>query len=785
MSPTLDDAKSNKLGTFSGVFTPSMLTIFGVVLFMRANFVIGEAGIIGATLILLVAEAIILLTSFSICAISTNMQIRGGGAYFMISRVLGPTYGGTIGLTLYIAQSLTVVFAVIGFTEAMFSTFPAIPSYFFVPFALITLATLATLATIVYIGANWATKAQFMIMILLAVTVMFMLGGALLNFKVERFRANLQPPAVQAPIGDHVKETQKVADRQIEHLVTDIRHEPRFIATKDLLGYIKYLQEKGTYTFWILFAIYFPAVTGILTGVNMSGDLKDPAKSIPRGTMLAVLIGGVVYFLQIILCGGAFEQHSMIDRPFGILTQNALWGAGFLIVAGMACSSLSSGIGDLMGSPRVLQAVARDRILPILSIFKKGTSDGDEPRRALLLTVMLQVIVIIVIGSLGGGGKALNMIATIVSMLYLWTYGMINIAAFVEKASNNPSFRPTFKYFHWSIALLGAIGCAIAAVMINYAAAIAATLVVITIQAILKRRMLESSFGNALRGYYFQKVRANLIHLLRLPEDDRSWRPTIFALIGQKQNWEPLVTYATWLDNARGIVRTGHVMIGDVAEVNLQRRQRIEEIEEFSQNLDLPIFPMVAVAPTLSEGISILFQAESVRPIRRNLAMFGWGPTVQSFIPQIHWAVHDDLSFLAIKSPVMPDPNKDKRIDLWWADFSPGRLTTGETNHSDYKGPSLSLLLSHLLTRNWEWHHSQLRVIVPVENAEAMDAATQEMNRYIADARLDAEVISVVADGTKQEMLQKHSADADCIFINIGLPAATGDFQQWSKSSTK
>ena len=543
------DLDSNKFGTFSGVLTPSLLTIFGVVLFMRANFVVGEAGILGALLILVIGEVIILLTSLSICAISTNMKIRGGGAYFMISRVLGPTYGGTIGLALYVAQSLVVVFGVIGFTEAMLSTYPSLGEHSFLPIAL---GTLCVLVTIVFAGARWATKAQFLILILLGFSIAFMLGGAAVRFDAKRFEANLMPPALHTPVDDDI-EKQKKVNRQLDKLVDDIQGESDFVAKGELLRYIEYLQNKGTYTFWMLFAIYFPAVTGILTGVNMSGDLKDPGKSIARGTLISLVIGVVVYGAQIILSGGAYDRNSMIDHPFSTLRNNALFGMGFLIVAGMACSSLSSAIGDLMGSPRVLQAVARDRILPAIGLFKKGSARHDEPRNALVFTFLFQIVVTIVIVVTGGTGSALNLIAMVVSMFYLWTYGMINVAAFVERASNNPSFRPKFRYFHWGTALLGAISCVFAAVMINFAAAIIATLAVLFVQGLLKRRRLESAFGNSLRGYYFEKVRENLIHLLRIPEDNVNWRPTIFVLIGRPERWETLITYATWLDNARAL----------------------------------------------------------------------------------------------------------------------------------------------------------------------------------------------------------------------------------------
>ena len=749
-----NEAKSPGLSTFAGVFTPSMLTIFGVVLFMRSTFVIGEGGILSALIILFVAEIIIFFTALSICAISSNMKIRGGGAYFIISRVLGPNFGGTIGLALYVAQALTVVFAVVGFTEALFSTFSSIPSVFFLPIALVTLYAVAV---IVYVGSQWATKAQYIIMMILFVAIAFMLIGTASKFSVSRFKDNFSAPAVHTPLDKDTKTKEKMDQdrRKLERLVEDIRFESDLEAEYELTRFVRSLVRNNSYSFWVLFAIYFPAVTGILTGVNMSGDLKNPAKSIPRGTMIALGIGMAVYFVQIILCGGAFERTDLIERPFGILQSNAFLGFGFIVVAGMFSSSLSSGIGDLMGSPRVLQAVARDRIMPILYFFGKGSGNMDEPRRALGATLLIQTVVLVCVAGFGGAKSALDMIATVVAMFYLWTYGMINVAAFVETASHNPSFRPTFKYFHWSTALLGAIGCAIAAVMINFFAAIIATLIVLIVHGVLRRRMLESHFGNAMRGFFFERVRSNLIRLLRLPEDNRNWRPTIFVFIGNPQTWETLVTYAVWLDNACGIVRVGHVMLGDVSVISTDRRLRINQIEKFSREQDFTVFPMVSVAESVPQGLSILLQSESVRPIRPNLAMFGWGPSVREFISHVHWAVRDDLSFIAIKADELPDPEKVKRVDLWW--------------HSHHAS-SLSLLMAHLLCQNWEWHHAKIRIIMPVKKDAKKTALADAATKLLEDARLEAEVLPVSMEEMDACMLHEYSGDADCIFINVDLP---------------
>ena len=238
----------NRFGTFAGVFTPAILTILGVIMFMRANFVVGQAGVLGALSILVIAKSITLTTSLSIAAISTNMRVRGGGFYFLISRVLGAEFGGAIGIALFFALALSVPFYILGFAEALVRSYPLLVPYFQV----ITLGTALVLFALVFSGAGWAIKIQFVIMAFLFLAIIAFLGGAFQHFSFATLQQNLDP--AYAPVDPQ--------DRMA----------PLF-------------------SYWVVFAIYFPAVTGIAAGVNMSGDLKDPGHSIPRGTLAAVGVG--------------------------------------------------------------------------------------------------------------------------------------------------------------------------------------------------------------------------------------------------------------------------------------------------------------------------------------------------------------------------------------------------------------------------------------------------------------------------------------------------------------
>ena len=298
---TCSDIVPNKLGAFGGVFTPSILTILGVIMFMRAGYVIGEAGIFHALLILFLAKSITVLTSLSISAVSTNTPVAGGGAYFLISRALGPEFGGAIGLALFSAQAISVPFYILGFTEALIRTFPGLATHFQV----IALVTTALLFCVSYVGAKWAIKMQYLIMTILGLSILVFLGGAAAHFKKDLFLQNWAA------------------------------------------GY-----PNTSMSFWVIFAIYFPAVTGIMAGVNMSGDLKNPGRAIPLGTLAAVGVGFFIYVAQIILCCGAQTPWQLLDASFETLRNQALFGAGFVVVAGVFAATLSSALGSFLGAPK-------------------------------------------------------------------------------------------------------------------------------------------------------------------------------------------------------------------------------------------------------------------------------------------------------------------------------------------------------------------------------------------------------------------------------------------------
>ncbi len=712
--PSKQDTTRNRFGTFGGVFTPAILTILGVIMFMRANFVIGQAGVLGAFSILLIAKSITLTTTFSVAAISTNMRVRGGGFYFLISRVLGVEFGGAIGIALFFALALSVPFYILGFAEAIVRSYPVLVPYFQV----ITLGTALVLFGLVYFGAGWAIKIQFIIMAFLFLAIIAFLGGALQNFSFTTLQQNLNPQYTPVHLED---------------------------------------KTAPLFSYWVVFAIYFPAVTGIAAGVNMSGDLEDPGRSIPRGTLAAVGVGFLVYITQIILCGGAYDRNALITTPYELLHDNALFGWSILVTLGVVAATLSSAVGSYLGAPRVLQAISRDRILHFMHFFARGSRRGDEPRSALLLTLAITTGVLLWAGN-EAGGAALNGVAALITMFFLYSYGMINLAAFIEDFGGNPSFRPQFSYFHWWTALLGGIGCVVVTVLINWKAALIAIIIIMALLWYLKARRLIAAFGDARRGFIYKQTRNNLLRLRRMPEDPKNWRPNILVFSGNPMAREEIVAYAAWMESKRGIVYLANVLVGDVVELAPRRPAAMQQLTQFCNEKNYAAFPVVVAAQKLEYGINMLLQATAIGPIRPNMAVLGWSGKMESrqtYLNELRRASSLGMSLAIVETKEMPEPEGKKRIDIWWR---------------GQKNGALMLLLAFLISENWEWANTRIRIMRVVKNEAGREPAEQALQKLMDLARVEGDVEVVLEEASFSRILHKHSADATCVILGFELP---------------
>lgn len=695
---------ANRFGTFGGVFTPCTLTILGVIMFLRYGEVVGQAGLLHAILILIGAKLITTLTALSLSAIATNTKVRGGGAYFLISRSLGVEFGGSIGIVFFLAQAVSVAMYIIGFTEALQST---VPQLGIDPRAVAT-AVNAVILLCVWLGAGWTIKVQYFILLALGLAIASFAFGAGAQFTWIGLEENLTPA---------------------------------------------YREGSG---FFIMFALFFPAVTGVMAGANMSGDLKDPSQAIPRGTLSSILVTGLVYAGMAVLLAGLPDRGMLLGDPM-VVRSASFFPA--MITVGVFAATLSSALGSMMGAPRILQAVARDRIFPSLNYFAKGAGKAAEPRRAMLLTFVL-----------AQGGILLgdlDLIAPIITMFFMVTYGYLNLATFYEAWTRNPSYRPTFRFSHWSVSLLGAVACAAVMVLISPLAATLALVLMALLHWSIARRELEAGWGDVRSGALFERTRRAL---LKLEIEDhlhaKNWRPNVLALSGGAHARGHVAVYGHLLAADRGLLSLGQVIAGSTEwhrdRVNAQEKV----LRNFIQEEQLDAFAAVTMAPTLRDGITSLVACHGLGAMRPNLVLTGWSQDSER--RAAFWETVRTVAALGRDIVVLCESEVDLEADKWHVPSGPIDVWwRGRDN-----GP-LMLLLAHLLQSDTAWRHKTLRLMRVVPNEEAVEETRQHLQQLARAARVNAEVHVAIASAALPAIRRMSGASA-VVFLGME-PPETGD----------
>ncbi len=697
-------AQGGTLGTFAGVFTPSILTILGIILFLRLGLVVGSGGLRNALVIIAIATAVSVLTSISLAAIATNIDVKGGGDYYMISRTLGVEFGGAIGIVLFLAQSVSIAFYAVGFGEAVTAIFNLDADWAAQAIAAIAVVLLFGLA---WLGADIASRFQFVVMVLLVAALVSFYIGAIPGFD-----------AGQAGDG--------------------------------------WTASAGDLGFWVVFAIFFPAVTGFTQGVSMSGDLRDAGRSLPLGTFSAVGLSTIVYVSVAILLAGNATANQLAGDTSAL---NSIAAFGWLIDAGVIAATLSSAMASFLGAPRILQSLAADRVFPILNTFSKGYGPSSNPRRAVLLSLGI-ALATVAIGNL-------NAIAPVVSMFFLISYGLLNYATYYEARAKSPSFRPRFRFFDRRVSLVGAIACAVAMVAVNIPAGVGAIVILSGIYQYLRRIDRPQRWADASRSYYFQRVKEGIRAMTLEVDNPRSWRPQVLAFSADPRRRERLLRFGSWLEGESGLTAAVQIVVGEGAVKRRERRTSEEALLAEISRLKLDVHGRAVLAPDAMEALPIIVQSFGWGPLQANTVLFGWPEETDAghlagyaqAVRETHRLGVNVVSMLSDErrwAQLEELPRERRTIDVWWQDDDSSRL---------------ALLSAYLFTRTRPWAKAKIRVLAPVPEEHDVPAAVAELRSMLDTARISAQVECVGMPSV--ELIGATSAETGFVMIPASLRQGT------------
>ncbi|XP_059160463.1 solute carrier family 12 member 9-like isoform X2 [Physella acuta] len=604
--PILDSAAMSPhrvLGTFAGVFCPVALSMFSTLLYLRGGFVVGQAGLLETYSMLVLSYFILAMTVLSICAISTNGALEGGGAYYMISRALGPEFGGSIGFMFFVAQVLSTALYITGFVEGVLQNFgvggtstpnSGLPISEWWKYLYSTVSLFVCLLICIVGGAMFARTSAAILIIVVICTL-----SVIISVFAKNDEIHVQLPSTNENYpGFNGTYTGLRASTFRENLASNFTTD---YSTNKEMSY-------GT-----VFSILFSSVTGILNGANMSGELKDPSKNIPKGTISAVCFTFSTYLVLTTLIAGSCTRFLLIN-DYVFLQGVNLWGP--LVVIGIFASTLSAALGNLIGGSRILQALGNDQLFWFFLKPATITTRSGNPLVSVFITWFL-VQIVLLIGSL-------NAIAPINSVFFLLAYASVNLSCLALELASAPNFRPTFMYFSWHTCTLGIIGCMIMCFMISPIYTSISLVIMLILAIILHFRSLPTTWGSISQALIFHQVRKYLLMLDPRKSHVKYWRPQILLMVSNPRQSSELMDFCNDIKKS-GLYVIGHVKTGQLEDFSAD--PVLEETPRWLQlveHMKIKAFVELTLARSVPEGFQHLVRISGLGGMKVNTVCFGF-----------------------------------------------------------------------------------------------------------------------------------------------------------------
>ncbi|KAJ3385796.1 hypothetical protein HDU92_002848 [Lobulomyces angularis] len=720
------NADANKLNTLMGVYIPSCSNIMGVLVFVRLAWIVGVAGIGHALIIFGLSVLLTFLTALSMSAIATNGKVAAGGAYYMISRALGKEFGGSVGLLFCLANAVGSVMYILGVVEIL-------TQYIAPQMSIGSMennarvygsALLVLLAGIVFVGIGIVSKAAS----LFSVAVVLALLGALVGL----FASN-RPGLVPGIVGF-----------------------PGNFAENFSPGYNKPDQSDPSVTFFTLFGIFFPSVTGILSGASRSGNLRNPSKSIPIGTISAQVTTSVIYFMFIMLFGTVISGTLLRTKipESGLLISSVAWPSPWVTLIGCVFASLGAALQCLVSAPRLVQAVAQDNIIPILQVFSKlsekssffGILPAGEPRNAFFLIIVLAEAVIL-IGNL-------DAVAQIVTMLYLITYLFINVSTALLGFIKAPNWRPSWKFYHWTLSALASLMCVTYMFMISWIASLISITFMIGFYKYIEFWGSQVQWGDGVQALNMQIAQKNLYAVeveSRIANDDKktpalnvkNWRPQILCFVelvdspeGSVVRHPKILNFLKGLKKGGGLTMVSSILVGELNSLTQKSDAAAiasDVIYRACVAHNLQAFSSVSISPSLKYGIISAVQCCGVGVLKPNTICIGFlsadscknPQACERFIDIIRSISSLDKVLMIVKGVSNFPGYKEKQygtIDVYWVCHDGGILT----------------LFSHLLRKQSVWKNCKLRIFALAQMTDNSVAMKENLIQSLKQLRIDA-----------------------------------------------
>lgn len=703
-APPILEEEPNKFGAFLGVFVPCILMLFGVIIFLRLGWIVGVVGASEALVIITLSALVTLITTFSMSAIATNIEVGKGGVYYMLSRSLGIEVGGATGIPMYLRQSLTIAFCCIGFAESLHDL---VPSWPIIHISVISLIALTLLA---YTSVRGALKVQ--------VAIFVMIIGSLISLFTGHELTVVHPESYTPPL-------------------------------TTAMG------------FWAVFAIFFPAMTGIESSVSLSGDLRDPKRALPLGTISAIIVAFIIYAVISLFLVYRVPMNRLVEDP---LIMQDIASVPALIILGIWGATLSSALGGLLGAPRTLQAMAEDGMAP--RIFAKTFGNTDEPRIATLATCLIAL--------LGACFGSVNIIAPLLTMVSLICYAVLNLSAGMETLIANPSWRPRFRV-HWAVSLTGAALCLIIMLMIDAGTALESLAFVGLIYLFFKRRRQESSWTDIRDGLLLYFARSAIYRLAEADTTSKSWRPHFLVFTkSTSEHSTSLLNFAQGISQSKGFLTMASFILPGTMSL-AKRKELVHNLTKRFEEDNVHALVQIKESEKVTSGMYSMIEHHGLGPLTPNTIVFGGIKKEDEsldFINVLRLAYRRHNNIVMLNGTNNLEVGERKDIHIWWDDQN--------QNNSE-----LMLVLGYMLQLNTARKRSRLCLKAVASNEIERKERLEQFHQIGVEKRLPIDVdvyVTADLDQDRATLVYEFSKEADMIFIGLKpLPRKLNEAESYAE----
>ncbi len=707
-------SKTGGFGTMP-VFMTALSTILGAILFLRFGWAVGNVGLLGMLGIIALGHLITIPTALAVAEIATNQKVLGGGAYYIISRSFGLNIGAAIGITLYFSQAISIAFYIIAFGEAFEPILNFLQNNFDITIGkkFITLSTMVIISIIMLTrGANMGIKfLYFVVAILLVALAMFFAGHSITESSVIDFQKRIENPE----------------------------------------------------NFFYVFAIVFPAFTGIAAGLGLSGDLKNPKKSIPLGTIAATVAGLIIYIFAAFKFSSSFTPLELTNNQL-VMSKIAIWGP--IIPIGLAAACLSSALGSIMVAPRTIQAIGVDNIFPNKKLnrwLSKGNADDNEPINASVITIIIAFAFVFV--------GDINFVAEIISMFFMITYGAICIISLLEHFAADPAYRPTFRS-RWYLSAIGAVLSIWTMFKMNTPYAIAALLIMAVLYSVISNSNKDKKgLVKLFRGVVFQLSRQLQVFAQRANKADRemSWRPFAVCISADTFKRQSAFDILRWISYKYGFGTYIHFIKGFLNETtNRESKQILEKLLNLAEGSKNRVYLDTIISPSYTSAIAQIIQLTNISGKENNMVVFEFSRTETNSINEVlkNFNLLESTDFdICVLNTSYKGFGRKKEIHVW-------------ISHKDFENSNLMILLAYIILGHPEWRKGYIKIFAAYPK-EQLGIQKHKLLELIKSGRLpispsNINLIPINENEEIKETITRHSIDADLTIVGFNFHGRNG-----------